>query len=220
MEGPPEDVEAAQKALEEITNDLRRRMTFAEIDVDQKYHKHIIGKSGANVGRIKDETGVSIRIPPDNENSNIIRIEGSPEGVSKAKEELMQMVHKMVSFKFKNLGTNQFLNAVYHEIHSKIFLSIIPTLRKTRKLGTSLLNNDSTKQLSELKGVKLKRFGIASTKYKSPSPMLTGSLKSFLSVDPRVMLTSVSDICKQCTRNSLLITSKQKFTYLSSFTRT
>ncbi len=98
LEGPPEDVEAAQKALEEITTDLKRRMTFAEIDVDQKYHKHIIGKSGANVGRIKDETGVSIRIPPDNENSNIIRIEGSPEGVKKAKDELMQMVHKMVNF--------------------------------------------------------------------------------------------------------------------------
>ena len=80
---------------------MRRRMTFAEIDVEQKYHKHIIGKSGANVGRIKDETGVSIRIPPDNENSNIILIEGSPEGVSKAKEELMQMVHKMVSSNFK-----------------------------------------------------------------------------------------------------------------------
>ncbi len=71
-------------------------MDFAEIEVDQKYHKHIIGKSGANVGRIKDETGVSIRIPPDNENSNIIRIEGSPEGVATAKQELQQMVYKMV----------------------------------------------------------------------------------------------------------------------------
>ena len=38
LEGPPDDVEAAQKALEEITSNLRRRMTFAEIDVEQKYH--------------------------------------------------------------------------------------------------------------------------------------------------------------------------------------
>ena len=49
------------------------------------------------VARIKKETGVSIRIPPDNSNSDIIRIEGSPEGVSKAKVELIEMVEKMVN---------------------------------------------------------------------------------------------------------------------------
>ena len=48
------------------------------------------------VGRIKEETGVSIRIPPDNENSNIIRIEGSPAGVATARKELEDMVFKMV----------------------------------------------------------------------------------------------------------------------------
>ena len=40
--------------------------------------------------------GVSIRIPPDNEKSNIIRIEGNPEGVALAKKELLDMVTKMV----------------------------------------------------------------------------------------------------------------------------
>lgn len=45
---------------------------------------------------MKSETGVSIRIPPDNTNSNIIRIEGSPEGVARAKQELIEMVEKMV----------------------------------------------------------------------------------------------------------------------------
>jgi len=48
------------------------------------------------VSRLKSETGVSIRIPPDNTNSNIIRIEGSPEGVARAKQELIEMVEKMV----------------------------------------------------------------------------------------------------------------------------
>ena len=107
--------------MEEITNDLRRRMAFAEIDVEQKYHKHIIGKSGANVGRIKDETGVSIRIPPDNENSNIIRIEGSPEGVGKAKDELMQMVHKMVS---SNLDICMYTIHLPHIVGCVISLSL------------------------------------------------------------------------------------------------
>ena len=48
------------------------------------------------VTRIKNDTGVQVRIPSDTEPSNIIRIEGSPEGVAAAKQELMDMVHKMV----------------------------------------------------------------------------------------------------------------------------
>ena len=78
-------------------------MDYAEVEIDQKYHGHIIGRNGANLTRIKEETGVSIRVPPDNERSNVIRIEGSPEGVVTAKKELMEMSSKMVrkpSFSF------------------------------------------------------------------------------------------------------------------------
>ncbi len=39
---------------------------------------------------------MSIKIPADNDPSNIIRVEGSPEGVAMAKQELLEMVHKMV----------------------------------------------------------------------------------------------------------------------------
>ena len=48
------------------------------------------------VTRIKNDMGVAIRIPPDTEKSNIIRIEGNPEGVALAKKELLDMVAKMV----------------------------------------------------------------------------------------------------------------------------
>ena len=48
VEGPPAEAQQAEKALIEITKDLVSRMAFAEIDVDQKYHRHIIGRSGAN----------------------------------------------------------------------------------------------------------------------------------------------------------------------------
>lgn len=72
-------------------------MSFADIEVDQKWHRHIIGKNGATIGRIKNETGTSINIPPDSEKSNVIRIEGSPEGVAAAKAEILSMAAKMVS---------------------------------------------------------------------------------------------------------------------------
>ncbi len=73
-------------------------MNFAEFDVAQKWHRHIIGKSGINVTRIKNETGTSINFPPDGATSDTIRIEGSPTGVAAAKAEILAMVAKMVRY--------------------------------------------------------------------------------------------------------------------------
>ena len=58
LEGPPEDVEQVKKHLEEITKDLLARMDYAEIEVEQKYHKHVIGRAGAN----GEHTQVIIRL--------------------------------------------------------------------------------------------------------------------------------------------------------------
>ena len=49
-----------------------------------------------SVARIKSLTGVSIQIPPDNSGSDIVRIEGTPEGVAQAKLEIINLVDKMV----------------------------------------------------------------------------------------------------------------------------
>jgi len=107
VEGPPDEVEKARLALEEITQDLRSRMDYAELKVDPKYHRHIIGKNGVNVTRIKNETGVSIRIPPDADKNNLIRIEGDPQGVAKAKQELLDMVQKMENERTRDILIEQ-----------------------------------------------------------------------------------------------------------------
>ena len=48
------------------------------------------------MNRIKTETGTSIIIPPDDERSDIIRIEGDPKGVAAAKTMLLELAAKMV----------------------------------------------------------------------------------------------------------------------------
>ncbi len=102
-------------------------MDFTEISVDPKFHRHLIGKGGANsecscfvvysrnyvktcilhkpifsplhlVNRIKEHHKVSVRIPPDNEKSNLIRIEGDPQGVQEAKKELLELASRMASW--------------------------------------------------------------------------------------------------------------------------
>ncbi|MED6259937.1 hypothetical protein ATANTOWER_017962, partial [Ataeniobius toweri] len=48
LEGPTEEVEQAQAQIQEIINDLLVRMDYTEVNIDQRFHRHLIGKNGAN----------------------------------------------------------------------------------------------------------------------------------------------------------------------------
>ncbi|XP_063232691.1 vigilin [Bacillus rossius redtenbacheri] len=105
IEGPPEEVEKAQRDLETMANDLVNKLTFVEMTVDPKHYKHIIGKSGANVNRMKEELGVVINLSETDGStgSNVIRIEGNRAGVEAAKKELEDMVFKLENEKEKDV---------------------------------------------------------------------------------------------------------------------
>merc|ERR1712079_662150 len=103
IEGPPSDAEKAKEILESQANELVTKMDFCEIDVDAKYHKHIIGKGGSTVNKLKQEADVMINIPDDRASSNCIRIEGNKDGVKQAKEELETLVSKMQNEREKDL---------------------------------------------------------------------------------------------------------------------
>lgn len=47
---------------------------------------------------------MTVRIPPDNEKSNLIRIEGDPQGVQEAKKELLDLASRMVKYSAGKLG--------------------------------------------------------------------------------------------------------------------
>ena len=64
------------------------------MEVNPNHYKHIIGKAGSNINRIKDEMEVVINIE-EKDKVSTIRIEGSPEGVQKAQRELLEMIEKL-----------------------------------------------------------------------------------------------------------------------------
>ncbi|XP_066928162.1 vigilin-like [Clytia hemisphaerica] len=103
ISGPPTEVQAAENLLESSLKELKNTMSYEDIKVDQKWHRHIIGKAGSNIGRIKNETGTSINIPSDEEKSNVIRIEGSPDGVAAAKKAILDMASKMDNEKSRDI---------------------------------------------------------------------------------------------------------------------
>lgn len=89
-----------------MTKELVEKLTFTEIQVDPKFYKHIIGKNGANVNRLKDELEVTINIS-ENDGRNIIRIEGSKEGVDTTKQ-----VKKCIPY-------NYLLILIYYKVINK-----------------------------------------------------------------------------------------------------
>uniref|UniRef100_A0A671SV39 Vigilin n=1 Tax=Sinocyclocheilus anshuiensis TaxID=1608454 RepID=A0A671SV39_9TELE len=107
LEGPTKDVQIVQVQIEAVVTDLVSRMDYTEISVDPKFHRHLIGKGGANINRIKEHHKVSVRIPPDNEKSNLIRIEGDPQGVQEAKKELLELASRMENERTKDMIIEQ-----------------------------------------------------------------------------------------------------------------
>ncbi|XP_075883863.1 high density lipoprotein binding protein a isoform X2 [Nelusetta ayraudi] len=107
LEGPTKDVQMVQGQIEVIVTDLVNRMDYTEISVDPKFHRHLIGKGGVNINRIKELHKVTVRIPPDNEKSNLIRIEGDPQGVQEAKKELLELASRMENERTKDLIIEQ-----------------------------------------------------------------------------------------------------------------
>ncbi|XP_041840626.1 vigilin [Melanotaenia boesemani] len=107
LEGPTEEVEQAQAQIQEIIKDLLVRMDYTEVIIDQRFHRHLIGKNGANINRIKEQYKVSVRIPQDSERSSLVRIEGDPKGVQLARRELIDMVQRMENERTKDLIVEQ-----------------------------------------------------------------------------------------------------------------
>merc|ERR1711899_414349 len=103
VDGPPDEVEKAKIELERQASELIKTTSFADVKVDAKYHKHIIGKGGSTINKIKAETDVTINIPDTDSGVTVIRIEGNRAGVEKAKKELFEMVEKMENEKEKDL---------------------------------------------------------------------------------------------------------------------
>jgi polyribonucleotide nucleotidyltransferase len=107
IEGAPEEVKPTEVALTELTATLKQEMGFEVLHISPIYHPHVIGRSGANISKIKHETGVSVIIPDQNTNSDEIRIEGKKEGVKKAAKEISEIAKRLENEKSKDIIIEQ-----------------------------------------------------------------------------------------------------------------
>ncbi|RXG56235.1 Vigilin [Armadillidium vulgare] len=94
LEGPPDEVQIAHDKLEIMIADLKARLNYEELAIDPQFYKHIIGKNGSNINRIRNEFEVLINIS-EIDGKNLIRLEGNRDGVAQAKNELEELVKKI-----------------------------------------------------------------------------------------------------------------------------
>uniref|UniRef100_A0A668AKQ0 Vigilin n=1 Tax=Myripristis murdjan TaxID=586833 RepID=A0A668AKQ0_9TELE len=95
--------------IEAIVTDLVR-LQIVQQKLDQKRSLFSLFRSFTclfTVNRIKELHKVTVRIPPDNEKSNLIRIEGDPQGVQEAKKELLELASRMENERTKDLIIEQ-----------------------------------------------------------------------------------------------------------------
>lgn len=59
------------------------------------------------MNRLKQELGVTVHVPSDEERSPVVRLEGPPEGVAQAKAELLEMAHKLQNEVTRELAVEQ-----------------------------------------------------------------------------------------------------------------
>uniref|UniRef100_A0A8C5KGY0 Vigilin n=1 Tax=Jaculus jaculus TaxID=51337 RepID=A0A8C5KGY0_JACJA len=114
LKGPLDDVNYAQEQFQLIVKDLMRKLDYAEINSDCKFHKHLIENSNDNISRISEKHQVSIMISPETEKNKLIRIEGESMDVQKAKKELLEFAanssHEHIQFM-----------SIKHHLHNLIF---------------------------------------------------------------------------------------------------
>lgn len=111
LEGPPETVEQAQLYFEKFISDFLSVNTFVIMKVNPSCVKHIIGKGGVNIKRLKDELQLYINI--EEPNGDKIRIEGKKEGVAKAQQELQEKINKLENEKVKDV-------IIDHRLHGNV----------------------------------------------------------------------------------------------------
>jgi polyribonucleotide nucleotidyltransferase len=107
LEGPPEDVRQTHDALTAAIQKLQAEMATEIVKVHPTYHRHVIGRGGALITKIKNETGVQITIPNEQTNSDEIRIEGKKDGVAKATADIIEIVKRIENEKSRDIVIEQ-----------------------------------------------------------------------------------------------------------------
>ncbi|ROT36247.1 KH domain-containing protein [Sodiomyces alkalinus F11] len=98
LRGSPENVEKAKAAIANALSQARKNTTIGLLVLpDPTTYRYVIGQGGSKVNSIRKQTGCKINVPRNDAKEDAIEITGSPEGVEKAKDLILEAVREGIS---------------------------------------------------------------------------------------------------------------------------
>jgi len=93
------DVEKCFKHLQQVVKEMQESNYQEDIQIFKEFHRIIIGKQGAFIKKIRDDTQTRIEVPAETSDSNAITIIGRQENVLKARKLLEEKIKELVNIK-------------------------------------------------------------------------------------------------------------------------
>lgn len=109
LSGDRQAVEQARAEIERQIQQLQRQLTLEQLAMERNRHQFIVGETGTSLNDFLAETGCSVILPPDDDDSEMITIVGPPERIEEATNKIYDLASRMQQ---SNLDiSRQFANA-------------------------------------------------------------------------------------------------------------
>lgn len=129
LRGPNDAVEECAKHIRTLARELAEENATLNIPVFKGCHKFVIGKKGAVIRQIREETNTDIILPSESDDSCIIQIIGPQKAVEEAKERILKIqeewgnvVKKEFAIPADLLKVGQVIRSICHDLRIRIDL--------------------------------------------------------------------------------------------------
>ena len=96
IRGHMQDVNDAYEYLEKFHDQLLETSYSIKVSVCKIFHKNLIGKGGAHINRLRQETSTRIHVPNMKSDSKLLEITGSKPNVEKARDLILKFQQEQI----------------------------------------------------------------------------------------------------------------------------
>lgn len=97
LSGDRQAVNDIKAELDRQVQELQRQLTLEDLEIERGRHQFIAGDRGASLHDFLQETGCSVILPPEHDDTELLTIIGPPERIDDAKEKIMELAASMAS---------------------------------------------------------------------------------------------------------------------------
>ena len=95
LSGDRQAVAEARAEIERQVKELERQLTLEQMAIERGRHQFIVGELGTSLHDFLHETGCSVILPPDTDDSEMLTIVGPPERIEEGMNKIMDLASQM-----------------------------------------------------------------------------------------------------------------------------